>query len=248
VLEGSTSSLYDQALAHVQAVGYGAMAAAVAPQIVSLLRRRGISGGTIGDVGCGAGVATRFFLEAGYDVWAIDQSPWLLAAARAAAPSAWLFPCTSIYDATLPRANAIVAIGEVLNYHRPDANAQDRVLRLFAQAAASLPPGGLLAFDVIVSGSPSLAGRTWTAGEGWAILQTIDEDRDAGTLRRELEILYRLDGEAFRHAHETHHIRVFEPGVLRRGLRQSGFSVETAPAYGTHHLAPRRMAFFCVRT
>lgn len=94
-------ALYGEDLAYVQAAGFGAMAAAVAPELVALLRSRGIATGTIGDVGCGAGVSTRCFLADGFDVWAVEQSPALLEAARSAAPTARFLPCASIYDLVL---------------------------------------------------------------------------------------------------------------------------------------------------
>jgi hypothetical protein len=240
------SSFYGKDLAHIQTIGHGAMAAAVAPQIMTMLHSRGMRTGTLGDVGCGAGVAASHFLGAGWKVWALEQSPWLLATARTTAPAARFLPHRTPYGVAIPHADAIVAIGEVLNYHRPGDDAHERVNRFFATAATSLPPGGLLIFDVIVKGAALLAGRTWTAGQEWAILQEIHEDRRAGTLRREIETFRRID-DTYRRGHETHHVRVFDANVLARALRRAGFTVETAVTYGTFRLAPRRRAFCCER-
>lgn len=78
----SGAALYAEDLAYIHAAGFGDMARAAAPEIVALLRDRGIDTGTIGDIGCGAGVSTRCFLDAGYDVWALEPSRALLERAR----------------------------------------------------------------------------------------------------------------------------------------------------------------------
>ena len=221
------------------------MAQAVGPQIVALLHEHGIRGGTIGDVGCGAGITTRCFLDAGFDVWALEPSAALLDAARARAPEATFLPRGSVYDATLPPADAIVAIGEPLNYHLPQSDADERVRRFFAQAAAALRPGGLLAFDVIVRGDGALDGRSWAAGEDWAVLVETHE-RAHGWLRREIETFV-LRGDAYRRGHETHHVRVFDRDALGAALRSTGFDVQTSERWGDYRLAPRRCAFVCRR-
>lgn len=109
-----------------------------------------------------------------------------------------------------------------------------------------LRPGGLLVFDVIVRGEPSLDAKPWRAGEDWAVLVETREDPSSGWLRREIQT-FRKIGDAYRRGHETHHVRVFDAKALGAALRERGFDVETAAAYGSYPLAPRRLAFFCSR-
>jgi SAM-dependent methyltransferase len=236
--------LYDQDLAYIQAVGFSGMASAAARHIVAMLRGRSLRAGTIGDIGCGAGVSTRCFLDAGYDVWALEPSRHLLEIARAAAPEATFLPPASVYESELPRSDAIVALGEPLNYHPPDGDAEARVFGFFSEAAAALRPSGLLVFDVIVRGEPSLTARRTSAGEDWAVLVRANEDSNAGRLRRDIRTFRRI-GDGWRRGHETHHVRVFEADTLRAALLRSGFDVQTAAAYGSYRLAPRRIAFVC---
>jgi SAM-dependent methyltransferase len=99
------SEIYGEDLAHIQIAGYGAMARAVGPQIVALLHEQGIREGTIGDVGCGAGITTRCFLDAGFKVWALEQSTALLEAARANASEATYLPLGSVYETDIPLRN-----------------------------------------------------------------------------------------------------------------------------------------------
>jgi SAM-dependent methyltransferase len=239
-------AIYEEDLAHIHIAGFSAMAQAVGPQIIALLRERGIHSGTIGDIGCGAGITTRCFLDAGYNVWALEQSAALLEAARARAPEATFLPLGSVYETKLPAADAIVAIGEPLNYHSPGSDADELVRSFFKQAAASLRPGGVLAFDVIVCGDVSLDARSWSSGEDWAVLVETREQPD-GWLCRNIETFVLRDG-AYRRGHETHHVRVFDREKVTATLREEGFDVQTSEFWGDYRLAPRRCAFLCRRS
>jgi|SRR5262249_7922721 len=46
----------------------------------------------------------------------------------------------------------------------------------------SLPTGGMLIFDVIEVGEPSLTGGVWNGGEDWAVLVQTEEDPHTRTL------------------------------------------------------------------
>ncbi|HEU4619877.1 MAG TPA: methyltransferase domain-containing protein [Gammaproteobacteria bacterium] len=245
----SAATLYGEDLAYIQAEGFGGMAEAAAPEIVALLRERGIATGTIGDIGCGAGVSTRCFLEAGYGVWALEPSRALLELARAAARGAEFLPPASLYDTELLPADALVALGEPLTYHDPGSDADTRVLDFFSRAAAVLGAGGLLVFDVIVRGEPSLDARSWRAGEDWAVLVETRGDASSGWLRREIQTFRRIGegGADYRRGRETHHVRLFDADALAAALRERGFEVETARAYGRYDLATRRLAYICSR-
>ncbi len=153
--------------------------------------------------------------------------------------------CVSVYDADLPRSDAVLAIGEALSYHPPDVDADARLRAVFGAARGALAPGGRLVFDLIVTGEPSLAARGWAAGEDWAALvETREEGRN---LTRAIETFRTVDGVDYRRTREVHPVRSFEESTVARWLDEAGFDVHVASRYGAHALAPRRRAFFATR-
>jgi SAM-dependent methyltransferase len=184
-------------------------------------------------------------VEAGFEVTGLDSSPDLLAIARTNVPTA-RFVNASIYDAEIPACEAIVALGEPLTYHTEDANADSLVQNVFRRASAVLPPGGMLIFDVIETGEPSLAGRSWNSGEDWAVMVQTSEDQASRALVRTIETFRRVD-HLYRRGREVHKVRLFNTAELTSQLAACGFATETAQAYGEQRLAPRRRAFFCTR-
>jgi len=234
------AALYQADLAYIHATGFSTLARGAAPEIIR--RLRAASAHRVLDVGCGAGALTALLVEAGFDVMGIDPSPDLLAVAGAAAPTA-RFIEASVYDIELPACDAILAVGEPLTYHNDSAAADSKVESFFHAAAAALRPGGLLIFDVIETGDPSLAGRSWASGDDWAVLVETREDQGARTLVRHIQA-FRCVGNLYRRGHEVHNVRLFDADALRGALSDAGFSVEARPAYGAQSLPPRRRAFF----
>jgi len=188
---------------------------------------------------------TEALVAAGFDVTGIDFSPELLSIARAAAPTAH-FISASIYDVEVPPCDAIVALGEPLTYHPEGTEAERRIGGFFESASAVLPPGGILIFDIIERGEAPLSGRTWSAGEDWAVLVATAENHASHTLVRTIET-FRGTGELYRRAGEVHRVHLFDSRWLCDELASRGFEVETSQAYGTQALGPRRRAFFATR-
>ena len=237
-------ALYDEDLAHVHAEGFAAFASKAISALIPLLSRRGVR--RVVDVGCGSGITTRALVAAGFETFAIEPSAALLERARRAAPGA-TFAQASAYEVALPPCDAILALGEPLSYHEPDVDADARVRRFFQAAAAALSAGGLLVFDVIVTGEPTLDARSFARGDDWAVLYETREDAAARRLTRDIETFRRTESGLYRRTRELHGVRVLEPGEVSCWLEQAGFDVETAPAYGQHALARRRLAFFATR-
>lgn len=237
--------LYAQDVAYIHATAFGEFAQSAAPEIVRLLKAAAIPIGSVVDLGCGAGVLSAAMVEAGFDVTGVDNSADLLAIATAAVPHA-RFVKASIYGFQIPACEAIVAIGEPLTYHAEGAAADHLVRSFFQQAAGILPPGGMLIFDVIETGEPSLAGRFWRSGLDWAVLVDTAEDQASRTLIRTIET-FRDVGGLYRRGHEIHRVRLFDTKEVASLLAGCGFATETAQAYGTERLAPRRRAFLCTR-
>jgi SAM-dependent methyltransferase len=182
--------------------------------------------------------------RAGYAVHGIDRSSAMVRLARRVAPAA-TFERGSLESVSVPRCDAVTALGEVLGYvadgRRP------RLFSLFHRVAKALRPGGLFAFDVLVRGGRRpMQYRTWTADKGWAVLVDVDEDVDRHRLRRDITT-FRQDGGGFRRHRERHVLYVMEPDDLRAQLRSAGFTVRTSRCYGAFALAPRRLVFRAIR-
>lgn len=237
------TAFYQEDLAYIHAAAFEGLARGAAPEIVRRLREAALPVRRVIDAGCGAGPLTRALTDAGFEVTGIDASAELLVIAQAAVPSA-RFVHASIYETPIPPCEAIVAVGEPLTYHAPDVDADRRVMDFFRRASRALPQGGLLIFDIIETGEPSLAGRFWASSTDWAVLSETMEDRRM--LSRRIET-FRAAGDLYRRGRELHHVRLFDSGELRDRLISCGFAVETAAAYGVQPLAVRRRAFFATR-
>jgi len=193
----------------------------------------------------GAGVLTKALIEAGFQVTGVDTSVDLLECARTSAPKA-NFLHASAYDAQIAGYDAVVAVGEVLTYHAGSGEAEKLVTGFFQRCADALPVRGMLIFDVIGLGEPSLAARTWRSGDDWAVLVETTESLIDRTLVREVEVFRRTDG-LYRRSREVHNVRLFEVKELCEQLACLGFETETTRSYGTQELPPRRHAVFATR-
>ncbi len=238
LIDGSrqVSGIYGEDLAYAHNAGFGGFAQAAAEQLLKRFHTAPHPIIRILDIGCGSGISTRIFASAGFSVVGIEASAAMVDLARKAVPNAE-FIQSSAYDIELPNCDAIVAIGEVFNYHSEPEQADELIRKFFRSAHSSLNSGGLLVFDVVSSGEPSLDARSRAEGEGWMVLCRTTEDNDDRTIIREIDT-FRAD----RHTRERHSIRVFETAQLRNWLTEPGFEVEISKAYGALPLLPRRIA------
>src|SRR5215510_2480037 len=75
--------LYSADLAFVHDAGFGELAQRSAPDIVRILRARGIARGHVVELGCGSGITARHLTDRGYAVTGIDVSRAMIRLARA---------------------------------------------------------------------------------------------------------------------------------------------------------------------
>lgn len=238
-------SLYQRDLAYVHAAAFETVARGAAGEIVRRLKSSKAQVRRVMDVGCGAGPLTKELVDAGFEVTGVDTSAELLELARARVPAA-RFVHASVYDAPIRDYDAAVAVGEALTYHPEDAYADNLICDFFQRVAGTLPPGGMLIFDVIGLGEPSLAGRAWSSGDDWAILVETTESQAGRSLVRNIEVFRRV-ADAYRRSHEVHRVRLFDVSRLCHQLAACGFATETSRFYGARQLPPRRHAFFATR-
>jgi SAM-dependent methyltransferase len=223
--------VYSADLAYVHDAAFGDLARRAAPEIVRLLRDRGIRRGHIVEVGCGSGIAAACFVARGYAVTGVDVSPAMIRLARVNAPKA-RFRVASIERLHPPPCDAVVAIGEIVSYAPGGLPA---LQPFFARVGKALRPGGVLVFDFI----ESAASRTFAAksfgGADWALAARATFDDARKVLTRRI-IVVRTTGRRVRHATEIHQARVYGRAEMRRAVEKAGFSVTVSRSYGRYRL------------
>jgi SAM-dependent methyltransferase len=236
---------YGRDLAYVHDTGFGDFARRAAPELLRRLRRAGVDGGLVVDLGCGSGIWARALLDAGYDVLGVDVSADLLAIARERAPGARLVH-GSLFEVELPpECAAVTAIGECMSYAFDRRAGREGVAALLRRIHAALRPGGLLLFDVAGPGREPRPRRPWTEGENWLVCVDAAEDPSARELTRAI-VVFRWDGDGggWRRSDERHVLRLYDPDELRADLRAAGFAdVEALAAWGELELGPGHTAF-----
>jgi len=233
---------YQEDLAYIHHAGFTQFITNACPGLLQILKSARIEKGLLVDLACGSGIWACAAQRAGFDVLGIDPSPAMIRLARGIAPRAQ-FRRGSLYHAKLPRCCAITCIGEGFTYFNP-AKPNPTLFQLFRRLAAALAPGGILIFDLIVTGTPPLDKRNWSAGRDWAVLYDTREFPSSQLLVREMTTFRKL-GARYRRGHEAHHVRIFRPAEVARALRHARFTFRTVRKFGKMKLYPRRLAFIC---
>lgn len=222
-------SAYDDDLAYIHHRGFTEFAEDASTGLLEILWRHGITDGLVVEAGCGSGVLARELTRAGFSVHGIDASPSMIELARATAPAA-RFEVASFAEAALPPCDAIVAMGEVLNY-----GTLDGVRAFFANASRAIRPGGLLVFDIAERGSYPAHDERRVDGEDWAVIAV--KDSDGARLTRRVLTFREVDCEV-RRSEEVHTLELYERAEIVAALRASGFRVRVRRSYGSRRLPP----------
>jgi SAM-dependent methyltransferase len=245
--------MYEADLAHIHHEGFSEFAEAASAWIVSILPPRGL----VVDIGCGSGVLARALTDAGFEVLGFDVSRAMIALARKTAPRADFkvarfaevcgagappasrgapraavrapgkVPGAGRAGRPLHHVDAIVAIGEVLNY-----GTFDEVRAFIANAAQTLRTGGVLLFDIAERGSYPPHDEVRTGGEDWSVIAI--KDSDGARLTRRV-LTFREIGEDVRRTEEVHELELYERAAML-SLLQPHFNVRVRRSYGTRRL------------
>ena len=237
---------YQEDLAYIHDVGFHHIAESAAPVVLEALKRDGIDRGTIVDLGCGSGITSRLFCDAGFDVVGFDLSEAMIEMARERVPEAEFQVC-SFVTAAMPPCNAVTAIGEVLGYAFDPSNSLDALEEVLRRIHAALASDGVLVFDMagqdrVPSGNPH---RTFVENADWAVLVEV-EANDRRTLLTRRITTFRKQGERYRRSHEVHRLLLIDPAKVVVLLQRIGFSVETFDRYGARSF-PQGVAGFKAR-
>jgi SAM-dependent methyltransferase len=227
------ADFYKEDLAYIHDSGFSYLAINAALLLLNILEKEGKDRGLIVDLGCGSGILAQDLSAAGYDVLGIDLSEDLIAIARQRVPQGQ-FQVESFLTAKIPSCMAVTAIGECFNYLFDCRNTREELWNLFQRVYESLDAGGVLLFDVAVPGRVPGSGafRNYTEGEDWAVLVTVEEDKQHQRLTRQITT-FRKVGEFYRRDREVHQLVLYECFELVEKLQEIGFDVQTLKNYET---------------
>lgn len=220
---------YGPDLAAIHAADHEQLARAAAETLAARLSESA----RVLDLGCGAGALSAVLADRGHRVRGIDASSALIAMARVRRPELH-FEEGDILTADLGRADAVAAIGEVVNY--ATATGGTRALTdLFARVRAALPEGGIFIFDGAGPDRHSDSPSVWSnTGESFVAMRARVE---GGTLTREIVTFVR-EGGAWRRSEETHRLRLHDPARVVAALGAAGFAVCALPGYDGCSMPP----------
>lgn len=232
---GRRTTAYSRDLAYIHHIGFGAFAREAAPALLAWLRKAGLGGGTVLDLGCGSGIWAAEMARAGYRVHGFDLSPEMIRLARRNAPDA-RFQVGSLFRAKLPKCAAVTCIGECVNYAIDPRGGPDALSALFRRVYRALEPGGLFVFDFAEPGQrqAGLTGRAFFEGAGWTVLRDAWEE-DGGRLVRHI-VSFRKVGRLYRRSEERHELTLYRAADLAAELRRLGFRVRLLRGYGERRL------------
>ncbi|HEX2831561.1 MAG TPA: class I SAM-dependent methyltransferase [Thermoanaerobaculia bacterium] len=225
--------MYRDDLAYIHHAGFSEFAESAAPGLLELLWQRGVRDGLVVELGCGSGILARELTRAGFDVLGFDASPAMIELARATAPRARF--AVGTFDAIdLPPCNAIVAMGEVLNY-----GTFDGVRQLVANAKTRL-----MIFDVAERDSYPLYDERRVDGDDWSVIAI--KESDGTHLTRRVLTFRAIEGE-MRRDEEVHVLELYDRAALRALLREQRFRVTIRRSYRTRRLPKGHAVYIAER-
>jgi SAM-dependent methyltransferase len=233
---------YKEDLAFIHDVGFGGFAINSAPGILDIFDQSKIRKGLVVDLGCGSGLWAEILTKAQYDVLGIDISEAMIRVARSRAPKAE-FRVQSLFDAEIPRCEAVTSLGECVNYLFDRKSDRKGLARFFHRIYNALAPGGVFVFDIAEPGQvkPYAIAKSFTEGDGWAVLVEKQEDPKQGLLTRRI-ITFRRVGKFYRRDEELHRQRLYTAADIAMTLRKTGFRVRVTRSYGDYRLPEARAA------
>lgn len=236
---------YRQDLAYIHHVGHSDYALKSAPGILGILAEHNIRNGLIVDLGCGSGLSAAEFTAAHFQVLGVDISESMIALARTKVPNAE-FRVGSLFETDIPACNAVVSIGECLNYLFDADHIYSALVQLFQRVYNALAPGGIFIFDIAEPGQmvQGITTKSFTEGEDWIVL--VEKQEEQAVLTRRIITLRKLKEQPEKHYRrddEVHRLRLYEATEVAEQLHQVGFQVQIMRRYGDYDLPQAHAAF-----
>jgi SAM-dependent methyltransferase len=225
---------YRDDLARVHQLGFGFHADRCAPGILAALAPIGERRGLVLELGCGGGHLTRHLLDAGHRVIASDASLSMLAIAREFAGEAESIQQIILPDDSLPEADAIVAVGHVLNYLEDET----AIHRALISIAGALRPGGILALDLqdLRWGSQyENAPNQSRVNDDWVLISEFSVPEPTRFIRRHTSFM-RIDNHSWRRDEEVHQNVLLDTSRIPAFLFEHEILAQVGNSFGKEEL------------
>jgi SAM-dependent methyltransferase len=227
------NSTYRDDLALVHDLGFRFHSDRCAPGILKLLEPVRERGGLVVELGCGSGALTRHLAAAGHRVFATDGSAAMVRRAREVLPPVTVERLV-LPDDPLPAADAIVGVGNVLNYLGSQSAAECALVAI----AHALLPGGVVALDPLDlswAGFPHNLAPLARVRPTWAIFSSPELRRPDLLVDHVTTFVPAGDG-SWRRADERHEVCLLDTARLAAVLQEHGVAAQVGTAFGEERL------------
>lgn len=193
------------------------------------LEKKGVTGGTICELGCGTGIMTEKFAEAGFSMIGVDQSADMLALAKQKqeeSGSEILYLNQNMEELELSEpVDAVISVCDSVNYLLQD----DAMKALFTRVKKYLKTGGYFIFDLktVYCYRNLIGNQTWVEQDeevSYIWENYFYEDQDINEYM--LTIFKKQpDSDLYERIEEAHYQRAYGVDHLREMLEESGLEM-----------------------
>ena len=196
-----------------------------ADDLTKLLKKHGVSGGLVAELGCGTGRMTRALAARGYDMIGIDNSGDMLAIAMEQPSEGILYLEQDMREFELyGTVAAVVSVCDSLNY----ITEEEDLLEVFRLVNNYLDPGGIFIFDLntVYKYREVLGERVFAENrEEAAFIWENWFDEDDGINEYDLSIFVRQEGDRFLRFTETHYQKAWPQEHVCKLLHEAGLKL-----------------------
>ena len=216
-------------LAYIHHAGFTGFAVKAGAGVLKFLHASGLRNSRVVELGCGSGVVSKILTLNGYKVHGMDYSRAMVRLARQNVPRA-RFSVGSLWRWQIPRCDAVVSVGECLNYQFEAPVTPANLHTLFSRVSSALRQGGVFLFDVLCETADEVPmySQKWTEGTDWFV--AVDRTESRSSITRTI-ICFRRTQKMFRRSVEVHRLRKHRLMRVIGLLQRCGFAVRIEPGY-----------------